>query len=49
MGCAPIIAAAASVETRVRVERLEKVRAMLWPASEDVKWAGSELDFAAVL
>jgi hypothetical protein len=49
MGCAPIIAAAASVDTRVRVERFEKVKAMLWPASEDVKCAGKELDFAAVL
>jgi hypothetical protein len=28
---------------------LEKVRAMLWPASEDVKCAGREEDFAAVL
>jgi hypothetical protein len=43
------MAAAASVETRVRVERFEKVRAMDLPAREDVKWAGRELDLAAVL
>ena len=49
MGYAPIIAAAASVDTRVRVERFEKVRAMLLPASDDVKCAGKELDFTAVL
>lgn len=34
MGCPLIIATAASVDTRVRVERLEKVRAIVWPRRE---------------